>query len=242
MTLNRRSMLAAMAATFTAAAAPQAATQPTTDPELTSLADTLKDALQDYLQARDNVQAIAAEWGPQWPTPDPEIVHYGGGSKTHRDILGRGIETPWGGSTFLKVQDLGTPEVFEAGYERHMAIAAHKGKTKSKRGMKSELLWAERCKARIEPARAYWAEVDRITAASGIEAAQAAETAALSCLTDTVGAILNYDTTTATGLVIKAEALTAWGNAPAFNQGLNPNASKWMAGIAATIAGVSSDG
>ena len=87
----------------------------------------------------------------------------------------------------MRVQNIGTPEGFEAEYHAHTKEAERKSKLKSQRGMKSEIRWAERSKARMEPARAYWSEVERITAASGIEAAQAAETASRDALRSLVG-------------------------------------------------------
>jgi hypothetical protein len=120
------------------------------------MSDRLPATLQSYKDAAAKVHSIAKTWGPQWPTPDPEIIWYGNGSKRHADILGRGIETPWGKGGIMRVQNIGTPEGFEAEYHAHTKEAERKSKFKSQRGMKSEIRWAERSKARIEPAHAYW--------------------------------------------------------------------------------------
>lgn len=204
-------------------------------PDLLAMSDQLPGVLQAYKDAAGEVQTIAKTWGPQWPTPAPEIIWYGGGSKTHRDILGRGIETEWGKGGIMRVQNLGTPEGFQASYEAHMREADRKSKFKSQRGMKSELRWAERDKARIEPARAYWSEVERIETASGIKAAQEAETAARDALRDLVGQILTFEEQTPIGLGIKAQALAAFIELPPFWQGLNPDAPQWLAGLTATL-------
>jgi len=236
--LNRRSFVAALAASFSTAATAQASGSPEAleHPALVEMSDRLPGVLQAYQKAEARVQAIAAEWGPQWTTPDPEIFWYVGGSKRHRDILGRGIETQWGKSGIMRVQNLGTPECFEREYQAHMREAVRKSKFKSQRGMKSELRWAERAKARIEPARAYWSEVERIEKASGIEGAIEMETDTRKALIAAIGEILTFEERSAVGLAIKAQAIAAYTELPPFWQGLNPETPEWMAGLSATLA------
>lgn len=235
---SRRSFMTALTATLTAASAAEASRGPvaTEHPDLLAMSDRLPDALQAYNDAAGRVRAIEETWGPQWPTPDPEIIWYGNGSKRHTDILGRGVETPWGKGGIMRVQNIGTPEGFEADYQAHAKEAERRSKLKSQRGMKPALRWAERCKARIEPARAYWSEVERINAASGIEAALAAETTARDALRSLVGDILTFEEQSAEGLGIKAQALAAYTELPLFWQAMNPHAPAWMAGLAATLA------
>lgn len=236
--LNRRSFVAALAASLSSVTVAQASGSNATpeNPDLIALSDRLPATLQTYKDAAAQVQQIAETWGPQWPQPDPEIISYGNGSKRHADLLGRGVETPWGKGGIMRVQNLGTPEGFEASYHAHKKEADRKSKFKSQRGMKSELLWAERDKASIEPARAYWSEVERVTARSGIEDAQAVETTARDALRELVGAILTFEEQSPMGLAIKAQALTAFIELPPFWQMANPDAPKWMAGLTATLA------
>jgi len=103
-----------------------------------------------------------------------------------------GIETP-GRRGILAVIDLGTPESFQSQADYYNGLAARKAKTKSQRGMKQYQQWAERERAAIGPARAYWSEVERITTASGIDAATAQRTATLDALHSHVDAIMRAD-------------------------------------------------
>ena len=232
--LSRRHVLMGLAASATAATATGATAAPQENPELVALADSLPATLAAYVTARDNVARIVAEWSPQWPVPDLEIVRYGQDCKTHRGIDGRGIETPWSRS-LMKVQDLGTPEYFERTAAYHEYKAAMKAKTKSQRGMKSELLWAERDRAAIAPARAYWSEVDRITKASGIEAAQARRLATVEALHNHVDAIMRGDDWTIMGAIIKAQAMEAWAEADHLRRGFNVEGPAWADLLAASI-------
>ncbi|NQY60773.1 hypothetical protein [Cognatishimia sp.] len=236
--LNRRSFVAALAASLSSATAAHASGEQVAPehPDLLAMSDRLPATLQSYKDAAAKVHSIAKTWGPQWPTPDPEIIWYGNGSKRHADILGRGIETPWGKGGIMRVQNIGTPEGFEAEYHAHTKEAERKSKFKSQRGMKSEIRWAERSKAQIEPAHAYWSEVERITAASGIEAAQVAETASRDALRSLVGDILTFEEQSPVGLGIKAQALAAFIELPPFWQMANPDSPKWLAGLTGTLA------
>lgn len=235
--LNRRSFVAALATSLAAATTANAAGDQTLHehPDLIALSDRLPVALQSYKEAAAHVRHIAETWGPQWPKPDPEIIWYGGGSKRHEDILGRGIETQWGKSGLMRVQNIGTPEGFQLSYEAHMEEADRKSKFKSQRGMKTELRMAKRMKTSIEPARAYWSEVERIKTTSGVEAAQEAEAAARDALRDLVGQILTFEEQTAIGLGIKAQALAAFIELPSSSQSFNLDAPQWLAGLAATL-------
>lgn len=235
---SRRAMLLGLAGVATAAATGSTATgkaAPQESAELLALADKLPRHLGVYLDARKQVAAIVREWGPQWPTPAPEIIWYGSGSKYHEDILGRGIETPWGKGGLKRVQNIGTPEGFKAEYRAHKREAERKSKLKSQRGMKSELHRAEWAKARIEPARAYWSEIERVTAASGIEPAVAAREVSRKSLQSLVSEIVTFEERSITGLIIKAQAMQSWGQVEPFFRGFNPEANQWADAFAATV-------
>lgn len=242
--LDRRSFVAALAGSLTAAAASQASGREVVSehPDLLAMSDRLPDVLRRYRDAANRVRSIEQTWGPQWPTPDPEIFWYASGSETHRDILGRGIETPWGKGGLKRVQSIGTPEVFQASYESHMREADRRSKFKTQRGMKTELNWAESARARIEPARAYWSEVERIKAASGIDDAIDAEKAARNGVRELVGEILTFEERGPIGLGIKAQALAAFIELPSFWQVFNPETPRWLAGLAATLSRQTSPG
>jgi len=237
MEFNRRSFIATLATSLSSVAAVQAAGKEATSehPELLKMSDRLPNTLQAYRDTAERVKDIVKAWGPQWPTPDPEIFWYGNGSKRHDDILGRGIKSHWGKGGIMCVQNIGTPEDFEADYQAHTKQAERKSKLKSQRGMKSELRWAEHSKARIKPARAYWSEVERIKVASGIEAALTAKRDAREALLTLVGDILTFEEQSPIGFGIKAQALAAFIELPPFWQGCNPDAPQWLAGLAATL-------
>lgn len=232
--LSRRHVLLGLAASATAATAAGATAAQQENPELVSLADALPATLNDYVTARDNVARIVAEWSPQWPVPAPEIERYGAGSKRHAGIDDRGIETP-GRRGILAVIDLGTPESFQSQADYYNGLAARKAKTKSQRGMKQHQQWAERERAAIAPARAYWSEVARIKTGSGIDEATAQRTVTLDALHSHVDAIMRADDWTITGAIIKAQALGAWSEAARFARAFNVDGPAWADLLAASI-------
>ena len=233
--LSRRNMLMGLALSATAVTMADASTSPQENPELVAMADDLPAVLAEYVAARDNVKAIAAEWSPQWPVPSEDIYRYSANSKQYRDILGRGVEMPWGKGGLKNVPQLGAPEAFEAEAIRHEAEAIRRAATKSQRGMKYNAAWAAKCRAAIEPARAYWSEVDRITALSGIESAQARKEAAGSALKAAVDQIMMADDWTIAGAVIKAQALSAWAEVEHIHRTLNDRGAHWADALAASI-------
>jgi hypothetical protein len=232
---NRRKMLLGLAAASTAAAtgttgksAPQEAD------ELLTLADGLGETLEAYKRADERVHQIVREWAPHWPAPDMRIVRYGADCKAHRDILGRGVETEWA-KGIMRVQDLGTPEHFEESARQEWALYDHKMQTKSKRGAKTAKSFAERDAALIEPARSYWSQVERITEASGIEAAKVARSEALEALRKLVGQIVLFREKTVTGLIIKAQAMQAWESIEPFYRSVNLDGQAWAEAMTATV-------
>jgi len=234
-TLSRRSLLAGLATAATAASGAAASAYQAENPELLALADQLPELAEEHAAASGAVRRIVAEWSPHWPTPDPEIVRYSQGSKTHRGIDGRGIATAWSRSGTTDVKQLGTPEVFAASAASHRSEAARKAKTKSQRGMKFHLHHAEEDEALIEPARAYWSEVDRITEASGIEEAKERLTAAREALERHIDAIMAAEDRTIAGAAIKAEAIEEWGKIDLFYRMLNPKGPDWAEALAQSI-------
>ena len=235
-TTRRRVLLGLGAACTAATAAPElGAAMRAENPDLLALADGLPAVLGAYKAAAKHVAEIVAHWGPQWPKPDPQIYTYRGGSKPYRDIEGRGVPVlhPYLGKDY--VPELGTPEGFEAAWKQCEAEILRISATKSKRGLKSAQIWAARDKALIAPARAYWAEVERIETASGFDAAEAAKGKARDALRAHVTATMAAPETTIAGVVIKAEALTAWANVDTFERRFNPKGPDWAEGLAAAI-------
>lgn len=233
--LSRRNLLMGLAASATAATVADAAAAPQENPELIAMADALPAVLAEYVAARDNVRSIVAKWSPQWPVPNENIISHVEGSKAYRDIEGRGIEVPWGRSGLKRMPNLGTPESFEASAVYHETRADKCAGTKSKRKLKFHTGWAEQARASIEPARAYWCEVGRITEASGIEAAQARLAAARDALKVAVDRIMMAEDFTITGTAIKAQALCAWATVEEFYRLFNDRGPFWADRLAASI-------
>ena len=233
---TRRRMLLGLAAASTAAAAGASAEGQAAQaeaPELIAMGDQLGGALAAYKSAALRVKEIGDQWGPLWPTPADEIIAYGGGSKMHRDIHGRGIRMP--GRYGKDVVYVGTPESFQKSAERHWANYERKMQTKSQRGAAPFKKWAEQDAAAIRPAGAYWSEIERITEASGIKAATKAKEAASEALRFLVGRIVLFREQSITGLIIKAQAMQAWGEVDSFFRIVNPDGPAWADAMAETI-------
>lgn len=234
--LSRRHLLMGLAASATAAASvAEAASAPQENPELLALADELPGLAAKHLEARNRVRAIVAEWSPQWPVPSAELVRYGSDCKDYRGIDGRGLHLPEGKGMPIGMPKLGTPEYFEQQAAYHEREAARRAATKSKRNVEFHQAWAARERAQIEPSRAYWAEVERISEASGIDAAQSQLTDAREALKVKVDQIMRVDDWTIAGTVIKAEALQAWSEVAAFHRAFNKEGLDWADLLAASI-------
>lgn len=234
--LSRRHLLMGLAASATAAASiAEAASAPQENPELLALADELPSLAARHSETRARVRHIVAEWSPQWPVPDAEIVRYGEGCKDYRGITGWGLHLPEGKATVLGMPKLGTPEYFQRQAAYHQERAAQCAATKSQRNLKFHLRWAERERALIGPSRAYWSEVERITEASGIEDAQAQLTEAKDALKAKVDQIMRADDWTIAGTVIKAQALQAWSEVDIVSRGFNKEGLDWSDLMAASI-------
>ncbi len=239
---TRRQMLMGLASASAAAAtgaSAAGAVAPQEDLELLALADKLDGTTQAYTAAAHRVAQIVAEWSPQWPTPARETIRFHDGAKTHRGIDGWAIEMElWPQAKTENrrgIAKVGTPETFERGRDSKLAEYVRKMATPSQRGAQYPKRMAEEEAAAIEPARAYWAEVERIKSASGIEAAKAQEAETREVLHALVGAIVMKRETSITGLVIKAQAMQAWSKVGKWHRVLNIDATAWADEMAATI-------
>ncbi|MBM2290817.1 hypothetical protein JQX09_02755 [Sulfitobacter pseudonitzschiae] len=242
---NRRRMLLGLAtATAAAATGVTASGAPAHQeaPELIALADQLDSRLSAYLAAVAKVERIAKEWGPQWPVPVEEIQRWTPGSKQYVNILGNPIEVPLDQGGCKRLVNVGTPECFEKDAASHRREYERKMQTKSQRGTKFHKQWWERSAAAIAPARAFWTEVERVNEASGIKVAQANQKIALTALKDLVGRIVMFQEVTVAGLVIKAQAMQAWGRVnkldravAEFHRTLSDQPVNWGEEMAATI-------
>ena len=234
--LSRRHLLMGLAASATAAASvAEAASAPQENPKLLALADELPAVAAKHLEARDRVRAIVAEWSPQWPVPSAELVRFGTDCKDYRGIDGFGLRLPEGKGMPIGMPKLGTPEYFEQQAAYHEKEAARRAALKSKRNLEFHQAWAARERAQIEPSRAYWSEVERITEASGIEDAKARLSEAQDALKAKVDQIMRTDDWTIAGTVIKAQALQEWSAVDTFSRAFNVHGLDWADLVAASI-------
>ena len=235
-TLSRRSIMLGLAAAATAATVATVETPaPAESPALLALADALPATLKAYLVARDDIARIVAHYSPQWPVPSPDIIRYGMGCKPHCSIDGLPIKSAAVGRGIESYHDIGTPDVFAASAERYQVDAVRLSAKPGKRGLKHALFWADKEKALIEPARVYWDQVARMTKASGIEGAKARLNATRIDLHKLVHNIMTTEEATLSGVVIKAQALTAWVKVELFYQAVNPHAQAWACSLAQSI-------
>ncbi len=232
--LSRRNILMGIAAASTAATATHSA--PTEVPALVELADALPALAKAHTDACESVEWILAEWQPQVPDPDLDLIRYSESSRRYTKIDGHGIEVaPYPNADIKVFPSIGTAETFQNSAERSFAEAERKARTPSKRGAKHMFDWAEKERALIEPARDYWAEFDRIVEASGIEGAKDRVSETRDALHAAVSAIMATEERSMAGVVIKAEALHAWSCVEYFHKALNPDACKWSDQMAAAI-------
>ena len=233
---NRRRILFGLAAAATTAATGAtegSASAPAECPELIALADALPGLHAEFVTAKAEFSRIVAEAKAIWPLAPDEIIWFLYGSKVETDITGAAITRKARRAPVAQVWRYGTPEMFAADAAKMRECIAHIMTTKSKRGLKqakSRLAEAERA---LPLSRAYCAEIERVTEASGYRAAEARKDHAKEALRSHVGKIMEAKPQTMEGVVIQAQALAAWSDAdPA---PLVFNGTTWGKTLAATI-------
>lgn len=236
--IDRRSFVAALAASLTSATAAQASGRHSMPehPDLLAMSDQLPGVLQSYKDAASEVQNIAKTWGPQWPKPNPEIMFGGGFGHRHADILGRGIRVPDKYTKKPIVHYVAKPDELQRRLDGHISEAERTSGFKRKGRMEHYLRMADETRQKIQPSRAYWAEVERITSASGIEAAKAEQERAREALMQLVRRILTFEEQSALGLGIKAQALAAYSELPRLWQALAPDLPNMLMGLSDTLS------
>ncbi|MAM63868.1 hypothetical protein [Maritimibacter sp. UBA3975] len=226
---NRRNLLAGLAAASTAviggaasARAPQTGEQ---NARLLELADELPIRKAAFLQAQEWVDRIYRETMAVWPLAPDEITceaspFFG---TLERDVAGRGI---WrkGSENAMGVK---TPEKLD---EEVRWCAETLGRKHIRRHPDRVEDWESRlaeAKRGRKISERYFAECERLKAASGYEKANGEAATAREALRDIVAAIIEEEETSIEGVVVKAQALAAWGAVPSFYQTFSPGASKW---------------
>lgn len=237
--VNRRRLLLGLASASAVAATvsiPQADATPLENPELIRLGNELPELERECLEAEASVKSILKEWRPLWPSaPDAIVVRFGG-NNLERGLSGWALTRP-GEATPLHVL---TAKEFGWDIEFHERQLASKRIRSEKRraSIHGKIKEIER---KITIAKKYEAECARIEKASGIRAAQQRETAAARALTQHVDAIMAQQETTMGGLMIKAQAMSAWSNVPRCGLFLS-YAGEWGPKLGASIIRLSEGG
>lgn len=244
-TATRRRLLMGLAAATTAAVsgAPAAgATRPAETPELVALGDALPPLLDAFTSARAEAERIAAEVAEVWPLAPVEILYFIEGSVMEADVTGTGISrTVEGRRAALGAPEVwryAPPEALEAMIARERRKIAHVMTTKSKRGLKFHQGCLTQYEAALPVARAYCAEIERLTRESGYPAAAARRTAARGALKAHISAIMRQPAKTMEGVLIQAQALEAWGSVETIFQQVNAEAQIWASAMAGGIMGL----
>lgn len=242
MRVDRRRLLLGLAAASTAAAAVTAGTAKASEsetPELLSLADALPHFEAEYQNARAEVRRIVRRFQPTWPRAPEEIHTHGWKATEERALAGWAYQYKEGQRGYYanweRPISIGTVETFESEIDTHRRRIAHIMTTKSKRGLKSEQLWLARAETALPLARSYWAKVERIRTASGYDTAVQCEHDALAALKAHVDKIMVAPEHTMQGVVIKAQALAAWGRIERHCRVLNIEGVEWPTQMAEAI-------
>lgn len=230
-TTNRRQMLLGLAAASTAAATVTEASI-AENPDLIRMGNELPAIEADHVAARAEVKRIISEYNPKWPRTPKAIICYCSGSLDEQTIDFRGYPHDIEGHGPIRV---GTPEVFERGAERDEAEIARILTTKSKRRLGFYQKSLEANRDAIPVARKYWAEVDTIRDASGIEAALEHEGKTRERLTSHVADIMSCEERTMQGVVIKAQALVAFNSVERLYRFFEARTNEWGNQIASAI-------
>ncbi|OOY23137.1 hypothetical protein BMI91_16985 [Thioclava sediminum] len=238
--IGRRSLLLALAAGATAAAAmkgSKAEAQTQEDPELLTLADALPVLERDYLEALATRQDIVDRFAPTWPRAPQQIYRYGNQCTEERGVDGLAFAHPEDSKSGVPgaLISVGKPEHFEADIRYNKERIAHIMKTKSKRGLKFHETWVARSEEALPLAKTYWADLEKAKSASGIDDANGRLAAVREALHAHVDQIMRFQEKTMQGLVIKAQAMTAWGKVEPFQRAFNIQANDWADAMAATV-------
>ncbi|HEV2898828.1 MAG TPA: hypothetical protein VGX71_13530 [Pseudaminobacter sp.] len=239
--VNRRRLLLGLASASAVAATvsiPQADATPLENPELIRLGNELPAFEREHQDAAAALKAIKAEWRPLWPLAPEEIVcrtrYYGdeierglsGGSLTRR-----GEERP------LRVRSEQELVWWQGQCEGDLASKRVKCEKRRARLRQS----VKELKQQIRIAKKYEAECARITTASGIRAGEKRETTAAIALTKHVDAIMAQPETSMAGLMVKAQAMSAWKSADISIIGML-EAKAWGPSFAASLIRLSEGG
>ena len=243
--LDRRRLLMGLAAASSAAALPsiamaEAKVTSTENPALVRLGDALPAVAAEYLAAATAEASIVAEWSTRWPlAPEALIKPYRDDSAMERTLTGAGL--------IRQGQQWPRPVITAA--EIQLGIDGIRQSLRRKRrdpfgpvnwrGIKLvpdqwELALAERGKL-LAIAERYEADKAAVLDASGYTPAHSRMKAATQALGDMVAEIMAQPEATMLGVVVKAQALVAWGNTDLLTRWSTPGSHKWEGQLAASV-------
>ncbi|TPK04590.1 hypothetical protein FJ872_27405 [Mesorhizobium sp. B2-5-9] len=237
--INRRRLLLGLAAASTAAAvtvAPRAHSATIAEnPELVRLGNAFPAIAEEHRAAKEARSKIINKWSKLWPSAPDEILIGGShGRVIERDLTGCGV--------YRNGKTVGIVTCDDLDWYIGRAKRILKGKSIDKRavcGLPNRASWElhlDELVAEYGVAAKYEAEQTRILKASGYKAANERRTKASTALVAAVDAIMAQPETTMAGIVIKAQALAAWGRyADQWERYLTKEAAAWAPSLAAAV-------
>lgn len=250
--LNRRRLLIGLAAASTAAAAPALSAAPSIsriaeNPELIRVGDDVSAALDAYLTARDFYARTVKEGRRRWPKTPEELFRRdgdGGGYLFAHGYSSGEIERDFkGGRAWRKNEK--EPRVVlsqsEATWRYRAARDALANKSLLRRGKlhgRTRAEW-ERHLAEAKPlaelAEAYYGECKRIREDLKWDTVWRDASAKATALGDILTKITEAEARTMEGVLIKAQALTAWSEVDGTSRMFHPGQPDWGPKFAADV-------
>lgn len=243
--LDRRRLLLGLAAASSVAALPSiAATSPeaavTENPTLVHLGDMLPAIAAEHIAAVKAETSIIAKWSARWPlAPDALIKPYRDDSAMERALTDSALTRPgrqWPVPVITAAEIQHDIDGIRLALRRKRRDAFG---PINWRGIKLvpdqwELDLAERGKL-LAIAEQYEADKAAVLDASGYVLAHARTKAARRALGDLVAEIMAQPDATMLGVVVKAQALAAWGNTDLLTRWSTPESHRWEGQLAASV-------
>jgi len=241
-TLNRRRLLLGIATASAASAAITVASAATLavaeNSRLIRLAGDLPTLEVEYVDALKQKQAAYRNGMKNWPKPPPILLQGKFGSRSlERDVAGAAIKR---GDDLWNLWELDDVRSRATALQQAILRQRKNGGARpftvrhfvSKRPLDAWRPTFDEWKDRLEAAEHYYAATAKLREASGYEPARLAEEAAREALTTHVTAIMAEPPTTMIGVVIHAQALTAFGKVDQFFRVCNSGSWGWSAEFA----------
>ncbi|MBB6465590.1 hypothetical protein HNQ96_001448 [Aminobacter lissarensis] len=243
--INRRRLLIGLAAASTTAAtvsiASVATATPGETPALLELGNALPAVEAEYVDSLAAMNAAIESGQKIWPAAPKELHlprdNYWGTDVIERGITGHGIEHrdqfgDW------RSQRIWTDETLQECFDRADKYA----RSRSERVRNKWTATRDEYAALLPVAKRYEAKCERIRIATGYNAAKTRNNAARAELIDLVGSIMGQPERTMDGIIIKAQALSAWSKVDRTYRALNLNALEWSGQFAASVLKVATGG